>query len=146
MIKSVFIQLILLIPSFSNLKTGKKWSAHFFQIIITACIQTSVTSRSWPMLLWRARVTVTGTPGCGASHASQAASWWGRPGSSVDTGSGAGPCPCVQVRHYIWCGASGQGLSLSQYVYKICLEFLLIQEVIFIVLIVIPADPPSVPY
>ena len=38
-----------------------------------------------------------------------------------------------------------QGLSPSQYVYKICLEFLLIQEVIFIVLIVIPADPPLCP-
>ena len=62
----------------------------------------------------------------------------------------------VKCRHGVWSGAlpvcAGntydvglQGRSHSQYVYKICLEFLLIQEVIFIVLIVIPADPPSAP-
>ena len=40
------------------------------------------------------------------------------------------------------CTGEASGRSPSQYVDVICLEFLLGQDVIFIVLIVIPADPP----
>ena len=41
------------------------------------------------------------------------------------------------------CTGEASGRSPSQYVDVICLEFLPGQDVIFIVLIVIPADPPG---